>query len=252
MTNTGVESMFDKSLADFKKLLKLHYIVVFVLLVALTAVVIYSSTSSKPTAPKSEQSAKETPPEITQATGSASDESWRESVESYLREKEASGTQKEQNKLVEAKVGEPTKIGLITWLNNYVSKEYPRFNITLFDGDNLATDQSSSFEAVILVNPAYGWDSMSCDYAKITAYDIYEGIYSNLNLKDRLQRVKIIVPYNLRSSLGSSDGFMITENTAWRGDSSFWKTFSNYPFNVEDESGALENRTWTVLLDRCK
>jgi len=119
--------------------------------------------------------------------------------------------------------------------------------VTIWSGDNLAKEGNPPYEVVInfpLNNV------INCDSAKRQSYYLFEELYKEPTVQTSLNRVLITIPHSVRVSLGASDGVPMAQKGSFTGPTNFWKVMEN--FNYEDENGELKNRTWGVLLDRCK
>lgn len=119
--------------------------------------------------------------------------------------------------------------------------------VTMWSGDDFATEDNAPYNLV--VNFPFN-NIYECDNAKRMSFDIFKALYEDNDIRPKLSRVLITVPYSLRVSLGASDGTPMGEKKTFGGPTNFWKVMEN--FLGEDETGDLGNRTWASYLTKCE
>jgi hypothetical protein len=119
----------------------------------------------------------------------------------------------------------------------------------IFHGDEFATEENAPYN--VIVNFSMQHNISSCWVAQTMSYDIMKALYSDQDVRKKIDRVLVTIPYFLRTSLGASDGVPLAENNSFSGPTNYWKLMSDVRFSYEDESGELSDRTWGVLFGNC-
>lgn len=112
--------------------------------------------------------------------------------------------------------------------------------ITIWDSKEKMATEKTQPPYEVVVNAGKG-DIASCYYAKNVAFEIMKKLYTDAIVKDKISRVLFGSWGHLRVSVGSDNG----TKTDWNGSgpTNFWKVMMQYkPY--EDETGALDKRTW--------
>lgn len=113
-------------------------------------------------------------------------------------------------------------------------------------GGALANDATPPPYDVIISAPR-GAYSDDCFGAKQALLDTMKRVYSP-TLKEHISRTRVNIPSVMYASLGGNDG----RSMDWKpiGPSLFWKNLLVFSGGQENESGALESRTWGVASDK--
>lgn len=90
-----------------------------------------------------------------------------------------------------------------------------------------------------------------CAAAKRTSYDLYKTIFTDPILKGSIERVKITNFGYLSSSLGKTDGEIITDNDTWSGETNFYKALFDSS-EGEKQNVVDAEATWVVSIDGCR
>lgn len=154
--------------------------------------------------------------------------------------KEASKTENKQ---------EEKKESSLERIRNIVKEKSSGVEATIFSGDDLANNNNPPYN--IVINYPFDHSVSSCFEAKSASHEIVKSLYSDSLVRSNIDRVLIIIPYYLKMSLGSADGVLMGEKNTFNGPTLFWKTLVDST-GYEKEGGELRDRTWGVLLDKCK
>jgi len=118
------------------------------------------------------------------------------------------------------------------------------FEITVWDmkANLLTEDTKPPYE--VIVNGVS--NNIDCFDAKYSLYEIMKRIYTDAALQNKIARIKVTIPYQLRASLGSKDATFDWDSN---GPSNFWQVLLEYkPY--ENESGPLNERTYGVKINQ--
>ena len=137
-------------------------------------------------------------------------------------------------------------------INKLALKNYPSFEVTIFDeNSNIDSKAKEPFE-IVLNAPINGTIFNNCDEAKKIAYYTLEALYMNTDIRNKIDRVLISFPRYLRVSLGASDGVPMADKNNFSGPINFWKVIEVGGFTTENETGPWKNRTWATYLQNCQ
>ena len=125
-------------------------------------------------------------------------------------------------------------------------KRSGHFEVTVWDmnANILSKDTTPPYE--VIVNGNFSKDR-ECFDAKYSLFEIMKRLYTDSSLKNKIARVKVTIPYQLRASLGSEDAAGLNWNNFKH--SLFWRTLLKYK-SYEWESGPLSQRTYGVKINQ--
>jgi hypothetical protein len=119
---------------------------------------------------------------------------------------------------------------------------------TVYSEDNFANEMNAPYN--IVVNLPYDHSISSCAMAKNLSVEVVKSLFGDIEVRNKIDRVIVTVPYYLRMSLGSDDGIPMAENDAFGGPSLYWETLEKIGLG-EREVDNFRMRTWGVYLDGC-
>jgi hypothetical protein len=122
------------------------------------------------------------------------------------------------------------------------------FEITVWHNKEFAEEGQTPYE--IILNGSFQ-RRIECKWAKNLGYALVKSLYTNEKLKNKISNVKITIPYAIRFSLGAEDGYKITENNVWSGETNFWNSAKNLNAE-EDNTIPLEKQTWFKGIGTCE
>lgn len=140
---------------------------------------------------------------------------------------------------------QPTQSSDVDKINSLV-REVGSFEVTVLDANSNPANATTPLPFQVIVNTQP--NQLSCYSSQDALFNINKKIFTDGNLKSKVSRVLFSSWGSLRSSFGSADN-----DFDWNPavSSGFWKAMLQLkPY--EDETGALQNRTWGVSINGCK